>query len=73
MKLLEWDHLKKANVNYFRHCAVAITYSFLGLGVFVMGLLHAFFPFMFGFAPYKLAKKITDGTEKKFPACITED
>ena len=27
---------------------------------------------MFGFLPYKLAKKITDGTEKNFPACIVE-
>jgi len=45
---------------------MAIYYSFLGLLIFVMGLLHAVFPFLFGFTPYKIAKKITDGTEKYF-------
>lgn len=70
---LEWNHLQKANTNYFKHWAIAVAYSFLGLAVFVMGLIHAFFPFMFGFTPYKLAKKITDGTEKNFPACVKED
>ena len=52
---------------------MAIYYSFLGLGVFLVGVIHAFFPFMFGFTPYKIAKKITDGTEKNFPACISDD
>ncbi len=70
--LLEIDHLKKANANYFKHGAIAIPYSFLGLAVFIMGVVHAIFPFMFGFTPYRLAKKITDGTEKNFPACIIE-
>ncbi len=70
--LFEWNHLKKANANYFTHCFIAICYSFIGLGIFAMGILHAFFPFLFGFTPYKLAKKITDGTEKNFPACIKE-
>ena len=27
---------------------------------------------LFGF-PYKLCKKITDGTEKNFPSCLVED
>jgi hypothetical protein len=38
-----------------------------------MGVIHAIFPFMFGFTPYRLAKKITDGTEKNFPACIIDE
>ena len=66
MKLIDWKHLKKAQTNYFFHASMAIYYSFLGLLIFVMGLLHAVFPFLFGFTPYKIAKKITDGTEKYF-------
>jgi hypothetical protein len=31
-----------------------------------MGFIHAILPFMFGFTPYEIAKKITDGTEKYF-------
>lgn len=71
--LLEWNHLKKANSNYFKHYIIAIGYSFLGLAVFITGIIHAFFPFMFGFTPYKIAKKITDGTERHFPSCIKEN
>ena len=66
MKLLEWDHLKKAGTTYLFHAVTALYYSFLGLLICVMGLIHAVFPFLFGFTPYQLAKKITDGTEKYF-------
>jgi hypothetical protein len=41
-------------------------FNFLALLVFVTGTIHAFVPFVFAFTPYKLAKKITDGTEKQF-------
>lgn len=64
--MIDWHHLKKANTNYFAHMIVAMYYSFLGLSVFILGILHAVFPFLFGFTPYKIAKKITDGTEKNF-------
>ena len=60
MKLFDWNHLTKARTNYFFHLVSALYYSF------VMGLIHAVFPFLFGFMPYQLAKKITDGTEKYF-------
>ena len=64
--MIDWKHLKKANTNYFFHAIISLKYSFLGLLIFVMGLVHAVFPFLFGFAPYQIAKKITDGTEKYF-------
>ena len=64
--MIDWNHLKKANTDYFTHLIFAVGYSFLGLGIFVMGILHALFPFMFGFTPYKIAKIITTGTEKNF-------
>jgi hypothetical protein len=66
MRFIDWKHLKKAKTNYLFHAATSLYYSFLGLLIFVMGLLHAVFPFLFGFTPYKIAKKITDGTEKYF-------
>lgn len=66
MKLFDWNHLTKARTNYFFHLVTALYYSFLGLLICVMGLIHAVFPFLFGFTPYQLAKKITDGTEKYF-------
>lgn len=66
MKLFDWNHLEKAKTNYFFHAVAALYYSFLGLLICLMGLLHAIFPFLFGFTPYKIAKKITDGTEKYF-------
>ena len=66
MKLFDWHHLEKAKTNYFFHGAAALYYSFLGLLICLMGLTHAVFPFLFGFTPYKIAKKITDGTEKYF-------
>lgn len=62
----DWRHLKKANTNYFTHLFIAVYYSSLGILIFFIGILHAFFPFLFGFTPYKIAKKITDGTEKNF-------
>jgi hypothetical protein len=66
MKLFDWNHLTEAQTNYFFHLVAALYYSFLGLLIFVMGLVHAVFPFLFGFTPYQIAKKITDSTEKYF-------
>lgn len=66
MKLFDWNHLEKAKTNYFFHLIAALYYSFLGLLICIMGLIHAVFPFVFEFTPYRLAKKITDGTEKYF-------
>jgi len=66
MKFFDWNHLTKAKTNYFSHARAALYYSFLGLLIFILGFIHALLPFMFGFTPYEIAKKITDGTEKYF-------
>ena len=71
MKMFDFKHLQKAGATYFEHLFYAVYFSCIALLVFITGVIHAFFPFMFGFLPYKLAKKITDGTEKNFKS--TED
>jgi len=71
MKLFDFEHLHKAEANYFQHLVVALWFSLIALGVVITGVIHAVFPFMFGFLPYRLAKRITDGTEKNFKS--TED
>jgi ABC-type long-subunit fatty acid transport system fused permease/ATPase subunit len=65
MKLdIDWKHLRKVKSNYFKHFAYATYFNFLALLVFITGVIHSVFPFLFAFTPYKLAKKIVDGTEK---------
>ena len=73
MALVEWDHLKKANASWFRHWYIAMYFAGIAFLVFITGVIHAFFPPLFGFLPYRLAKEITDGTEKTFPACIVDE
>jgi len=63
---LDFKHLKKANTNYFTHLWYAMYFNIIALLVFITGTIHAIFPFLFPYTPYKLAKKITDGTEKHF-------
>lgn len=63
---LDFKHLKKANTDYFTHLWYAMYFNILALLVFITGIIHAVFPFLFPYTPYKLAKKITDGTEKHF-------
>jgi hypothetical protein len=63
---LDFNHLKKAKTTYWKHLAYAMYYNWLALLVFITGMIHAIFPFLFPFTPYKLAKKITDGTERNF-------
>ena len=72
-KLVELDHLKKAEASWFTHWYMALYYSGIAFLVGIFGVIHAFIPQLFGFLPYKLAKKITDGTEKNFPGCLIED
>lgn len=71
-KMLEWDHLKKAEANWFKHWYLAMYYSGIALLVAIFGIIHAFIPPLFGFLPYRLAKKITDGAETNFPACVVD-
>jgi ABC-type long-subunit fatty acid transport system fused permease/ATPase subunit len=62
----DFNHLKNVKSNYFKHFYYAMYFNLLALLVFITGIIHAIFPFVFAFTPYKLAKKITDGTEKTF-------
>jgi len=66
MKIFDFKHLQKASTTYFEHLFYAVYFACIALLVFITGIIHAFFPFMFGFLPYRLARKITDGTEKNF-------
>lgn len=63
---LDPQHLKRVGSGYFKHMYYAMYFNMLALLVFITGTIHAFFPFLFAFTPYKLAKKITDGTERTF-------
>ena len=71
MKIFDFTHLHKAESSYIRHLIVALWFTLIAVGVVITGLIHAIFPFMFGFLPYRLAKRITDGTENNFKS--TED
>ena len=65
MKLdIDWKHLKKINVSYFKHFMYATYFNFLAILIVITGVIHSIFPFVFAFTPYKLAKKIVDGTEE---------
>ena len=66
MKIIDFNHLKDVGSSYFRHLFIATYFNILALLVFITGTIHSIFPFLFPLLPYKLAKKITDGTEKFF-------
>ena len=63
---IDIKHLQKAGANYFKHFFYATYYNFLTLLVFITGTIHSIIPWVFAFTPYKLAKKIVDGTERNF-------
>jgi hypothetical protein len=60
------SHLKSAGTTYFKHFVIASYYNFLAVLIVITGLIHSVFPFWFEFTPYRLAKKIVDGTERNF-------
>ena len=65
---MDWDlnHLKKIKSSWLKHFLYANYFNFLALLIFITGLIHSVFPWIFTFTPYKLAKKIVNGTEKQF-------
>ena len=65
---MDWDfnHLKKIKSSWLKHFLYASYFNFLAFLIFITGLIHSIFPWIFTFTPYKLAKKIVDGTEKQF-------
>lgn len=67
MKLdVDFKHLSKVGHGYFAHLRYAMYFNIIALLVFITGTIHAFVPWVFAYTPYKLAKMITDGTEKHF-------
>lgn len=60
------NHLKKIKSTWIKHFLYASYYNFLALLIFITGVIHSIFPFLFEFTPYRLAKKIVEGTEKNF-------
>lgn len=60
---IDFKHLHSVKAGYFKHFAFAMYFNALALLILLTGLIHAVFPFLFAFTPYKLAKKITDGVE----------
>ena len=63
---LDLKHLKKINSSWIKHFLYASYFNFLALLIFITGVIHIIFQWIFLFTPYKLAKKIVDGTEKQF-------
>ena len=45
--LIDFKHLQKANKNYFSHGWRAIRVSLTIIGVGLIGIIHAVFPFIF--------------------------
>ena len=72
-KIIRWIICKKRNHLGSRHWYMALYYSGIAILSGLLGIIHAFIPPVFGFLPYKLAKKVTDGTEKNFPSCLIDD
>ena len=63
---LDLNHLKKIKSSWLKHFLYASYFNLIALLVFITGFIHSIFPWIFAFTPYKLAKKIVDGTEKQF-------
>jgi len=59
-------HLKDTKSTYLKHFFYASYYNVLAMLIFVTGVIHSIFPFLFKFTPYNLAKKIVEGTEEHF-------
>lgn len=59
-------HLKQTNSSYIKHFIYATWFNILAIGIVVTGIIHSVFPNLFEFTPYRLAKKIVEGTEKHF-------
>ncbi len=63
---LDVNHLRKIKSSWLKHFLYANYFNLIALLVFITGFIHSIFPWIFAFTPYKLAKKIVDGTEKQF-------
>jgi hypothetical protein len=66
------SHLSNINSTWTKHFLHASYYNFLAFLILITGIIHSIFPFVFEFTPYKLAKKIVEGTEKNFKVTTNE-
>jgi hypothetical protein len=62
----DFNHLNKINSNYFKHLVIALYLVLLLFSAAIIGLIHAFIPFIFPFTPYKISKKVVKYTESYF-------
>ena len=62
----DWHHIKKIKSDYFTHFYIAMKFNFILLIAVIAGTVHAFFPFIFAFTPYRLAKLVVKETEEYF-------
>ena len=44
---MNFNHLKETNETYFEHAKCASLYSLLFLGLSIVSIIHAIFPFIF--------------------------
>ena len=49
-KIIEMDHLQKAESSWFKHWYMALYYSGIAILSGLLGIIHAFIP-LFGFLP----------------------
>ena len=60
MKNLFTDHPSKVNETYFEHMKCAFTFFYTLLGLSLVALVHAVFPFLFKFTASDGIKKLND-------------
>lgn len=65
-KYIDFGHLKNVNSGYFEHLLIALYLVALLFCAAIIGLIHAFVPFLFPFTPYNLTKKVVKYTENYF-------
>ena len=65
-KIVDLNHLKEVKSGYFKHCFLAIYFVLLILLAAIIGLIHAFIPFLFPFTPYLICKNVVNKTEEYF-------
>ena len=62
--VFDFHHLKKANINYLSHGIRVIKVSITLIGLGIIGIIHAFFPFTFVETVSNGIKKIANDISK---------
>jgi|SaaInl0LU_22_DNA_1037365.scaffolds.fasta_scaffold194892_2 pilus assembly protein TadC len=61
---IDFNHLPKTGVGYFKHFWYASYYNVLLLITLVLGIIHSIIPFVFAYTPLKIVQKIVADAEK---------